>query len=95
MGDEERPPQGCAPDTYKLFLANIPKNWDIPELRNVLDGYGQVKQSSNPSPVLCPLALQVYVCVVVWRCVLVCSPESSDRLEHSKSRFLEHCTGTT
>ena len=68
MGDEERPPQGCAPDTYKLFLANIPKNWDIPELRNVLDGYGQVKQSSNPSPVLSALALQV----CVYCCVAMC-----------------------
>lgn len=40
--DEERPPQGCAPDAYKLFLANVPKQWETQDLRQILDGFGQV-----------------------------------------------------
>ena len=42
LGDGEMPPSGCNPDSFKLYLSNVPKTWDIEELRSTLTPYGQV-----------------------------------------------------
>lgn len=43
----EVPPPGCAPDAYKLFVGNIPKNYTEEELRPFFESVGQV--SSTPA----------------------------------------------
>lgn len=40
--EEERPPPGCDPDAYKLYLAGLPKTWELDELRRVAEKFGQV-----------------------------------------------------
>lgn len=53
QSDEERPPVGCDRDAYKLFLSTVPKSWDVPDLKRVLEEFGTVR---SPSPLLSPLS---------------------------------------
>ena len=39
--EEERPPPGCDRDVFKLYLAGLPKTWEMPDVRQVVDKYGQ------------------------------------------------------
>lgn len=46
MVEEERPPQGCAPDAFKLYMVGVPKSWDVPELKEALAPYGTVVEAN-------------------------------------------------
>ena len=46
-GDEERPPPGCDRDAIKLFLSGVPKNWEVPELKQALEEFGTVRPPST------------------------------------------------
>lgn len=47
FAEEERPPAGCDRDAFKLYLAGIPKTWELPDLRQVMEKYGQVSYSPS------------------------------------------------
>ena len=44
--EEERAPAGCDRDSFKLYLAGIPKTWELPDLRQVMEKYGQVQETT-------------------------------------------------
>ncbi len=41
-GGEEQPPPGCDRDAIKLFLSTVPKTWDVPDIKKVLEEFGSV-----------------------------------------------------
>ena len=53
-GGEEQPPPGCDRDAIKLFLSTVPKTWDVPDIKKVLEEFGSVS--------LPPLFLTPMVC---------------------------------
>eukprot|EP00884_Botryococcus_braunii_P021144 jgi/Botrbrau1/7713/Bobra.0159s0146.1 len=42
MADAEPPPPGCDRDSIKLFVSNLPRNWDVDDIKPLLEVHGTV-----------------------------------------------------
>lgn len=40
--DPEPPPPGCDPDAIKLFVSNLPRTWEIEDIKPLMEVHGTV-----------------------------------------------------